>query len=390
MAFTNDIRGEGIWKSTDGGETWTQLESTADNGAFSYIQDIQVTGTGTLLAATLSGIFRSTNGGESWTVTQAGRMADIEVASNGNVFVTSGVNSSGRVFVSTDDGLSFEDISPETNGRRVELAVAPSNPDVVYAVAAGGSGATDVAWFRRSVDGGETWTEVTIPNYYTPSCTQSASHFTRGQAFFDLILAVHPNDPNMLIAGGIDLHRSTDGGTTWELISYWTGGLCDEYVHADQHAIAFRPNHPNEAAFGTDGGIDYSTDVGSADNPDFERRVRGYNTMLYYAVAMANEAGSNVMIAGAQDNGTQRYDQPGLNSTRMVAGGDGALCFIDQNNPNIQISSFVFNVYRISTNGGLSFTRISDDQSSGRFINPADYDDAQGMLFSAPNGWGLL
>ena len=383
LGFTNDIRGEGIWKSTDGGTTWNQLASTADDSNFHYVQDVKVTANGTVLAATLGGLMRSTDGGTSWSATQAGRWADIDIASNGNVFASTGVNSSGRVFVSTDDGVTWTDISPETNGRRIELAVAPSNPDVVYAVAAGGSGRNDVAWFRRTNDGGETWTGVAIPNYLNQNCGLSTDHFTRGQAWFDLTLGVHPNNPDIIVAGGIDLHRSTDGGLTWSPISYWTGTLCDEFAHADQHSMAFRPGFPNEAVFGNDGGIDYSFNVGNNDNPDFERRVRGYNTMLYYAVAMVNEPGSNIMLAGAQDNGTQRYDQPGLNSTRMVAGGDGAFCFVDQNNPDIQISSFVFNVYRVSTNGGKSFRTISGDQSAGRFINPADYDDAQGMLFSA-------
>ncbi|MEM9931830.1 MAG: hypothetical protein AAF840_18705, partial [Bacteroidota bacterium] len=165
LGFTNDIRGEGIWKSTDGGATWAQLESTADNGSFHYVQDVIVTANGTVMAATLAGLLRSTDGGDSWTSVQGGRMADLEVDSNGNVYATSGVNSSGRVFKSTNDGVSFNDISPETTGRRIELAVAPSNPQFVYAVAAGGSGTIDVEWFRRSTDGGNSWSGVTIPNY---------------------------------------------------------------------------------------------------------------------------------------------------------------------------------------------------------------------------------
>lgn len=383
LGFTDDIRGEGIWKSTDGGDTWNQIQSTAEDNAFQYVQKIQVTSVGTVLAGTLSGLRRSTNGGDTWQNTLSGRIADIEIASNGNIYASTGVNSSGNVYMSDNDGVSWSDVTPEGSGRRIELATAPSNPDVVYAVADGGSGDRDVQWFFRTSNGGSSWDRISIPNYLNGNCGLGTEFFTRGQAWFDLIISVHPENEDIIIAGGVDLHRSADGGQTWEPISYWTGSLCDEFVHADQHSMAFRPGFPNEAVFGNDGGIDYSTNVGDSENPDFERRVRGYNTMLYYAVAMANEAGSDIMLAGAQDNGTQRYDQPGINSTRQVEGGDGAYCFIDQNDSNIQISSYVFNVYNVSYNGGKSFQRISSDQGSGRFINPADYDDEQGILFSA-------
>lgn len=381
LGFTGSIRGEGIWKSTDAGTTWSQLASTTSG--FDFVQKIKVTDQGTVLAATLSGIMRSTNGGSSWDNEHSGRIADIEIASNGDIYASTGVSSTGTVVKSTDDGQNWTDITPQTGGRRIELATAPSNPNVIYAVASGGSQNNDVEWFKKSTDGGSTWSSISIPNYMNQSCSMSGSHYTRGQSWFDLILAVQPEDENVIIAGGIDLHKSEDGGETWYPISYWTGGDCDEFVHADQHEIQFRPGFPNEALFGNDGGIDYSRDVGSSDNPDFDRRVRGYNTMLFYAVAMANESGSNVMLAGAQDNGTQRFAEPGINSTRQVAGGDGAFCFIDQNNSDLQISSYVFNVFRLSTNGGKSFSTISSDQQSGRFINPADYDDFQGMLFSA-------
>ena len=209
-------------------------------------------------------------------------------------------------------------------------------------------------WFFRSEDAGDSWEEVTIPRYLSQGCQPTSDHFTRGQAFFDLILAVHPNDPEILIAGGIDLHKSQNGGRNWTPISYWTGSNCDDWVHADQHEIQFRPGHPDQAVFGNDGGVDFSFDVGSAGNPQFSPRNKGYNTVLYYAISMANEVGSNLMIAGTQDNGTHRFTQAGINSIKEVIGGDGAFCFIDQEDPDIQIGSFVFNSYYLSTNGQIN------------------------------------
>ncbi|MCE7996710.1 MAG: PKD domain-containing protein [Roseivirga sp.] len=387
LAFSGISDGDGIWKSTDSGVSWSQLNSTA-NGAFGAIQDIKITSAGTVLAATMEGFIRSTDGGTSWTTITNGEFADIEIAANGDIYTATSVNGSGNLFKSTDDGQNLTDITPQSGGERIEIAVAPSNANVIYAVAEGGSGNQDVEWFKRSDDGGETWTDLTIPlqitiNQQTGDCESGPSHFTRGQAFFDLILAVHPTDENIIIAGGVDLHKSSNAGEDWEAVSYWTGSNCQDYVHADQHAIVFRPGFPNQAIFGNDGGIDYSADIGSAANPDFERRIKGYNTVMFYSVAMVNQPGSNVMIAGAQDNGTQRFTTPGMNSTRDVFGGDGTLTFIDQTNAGIQITSFVFNFIGWSNNGGLSFTTIENDQNSGRFVNPADYDPNQGIYYSA-------
>lgn len=390
LAFSGVSQGDGVWKSTDSGVTWNQLSSTA-NGLFDAVQDIKVTSAGTVLVATLTGLKRSTDGGVNWTTVAAGEFADIEIAANDEIYASTGVNSSGSLFKSTDDGQNLTDITPQTGGRRIEIGVAPSNASVVYAVAEGGSGNQDIEWFKRSDDGGSTWRDLPIPlqmsfNSETGLCEAGPNHFTRGQAFFDLVLAVHPMNEDIVIAGGIDVHRSVNGGDDWEGVSYWTGSQCDAYVHADQHAITFRPGFPNEAIFGNDGGIDYSNDIGTATDPNFERRVKDYNTLLFYSIAMANEAGSNVMIAGAQDNGTQRFSEPGINSTRTVFGGDGTLSFIDQTDPNIQLSAFVFNFIVFSDNGGLSFTTIESDQTSGRFVNPADYDSDQGTYFSAGDG----
>lgn len=384
LAFADIAEGDGVWKSTDGGVTWNQLNSTA-NGVFGSVQDITVASNSTVFAATTNGFRRSTDGGATWTTTQSGNFADIEIAGNGDIYASTGTFGSGRLYKSTDDGQNLTDITPQSGGVRIEIAVAPSNPNVVYAVAEGGSGNQDIEWFKRSDDGGSTWKDITIPLTRDFQCNVGPDFFTRGQAFFDLILAVHPEDEDIVLAGGINIHRSMNGGEDWEGVSYWTGSQCDEYAHADQHAIAFRPGFPNEAIFGNDGGIDYSVDIGNATDPDFERRIEGYNTVMFYGIAMVNQAGSNVMIAGAQDNGTQRFSESGINSTRKVFGGDGTLTFIDQANPNIQMTAFVFNFIGWSNNGGLSFTAIEQDQSSGRFINPADYDPTLGIYYSAGN-----
>ena len=378
------IRGAGIWKSTNGGSSWSQLAST-DNSDFFYVQKVVVTGSGAVLAATHTGLFRSTNGGSSWTqILSGGRFADIEIAANGDIYASRGVFQPGVLFKSTNDGVSFSDVTPATGGQRIEIATAPSDANTVYAVASDGN-TNNIAWFRKTTNGGSSWTNVTIPTYLEQNCSFGSQQFTRGQAWYDLIMAVSPTNPNIVLVGGIDIHRSTNGGSSWSSVSYWTGN-CRSFVHADQHAMVFRPGSPDAAIFGHDGGVSYSANVGnSGATPSFSTRVNGYNVTQFYAADQINAIGSNVMLAGAQDNGSHRFTQAGINSTVEVSGGDGAFCHIDQDNGNFQISSFVFNVFFRSTNGGASFSNILNNQNFGRFINPTELDDNANILYSAAN-----
>ena len=74
-------------------------------------------------------------------------------------------------------------------------------------------------------------------------------------------MAVHPTNTNIVILGGIDTYRSTNGGSSWSLTSYWTGS-CKTYLHADQHSMQFRPGFNNEMILGNDGGVAYSSKHG--------------------------------------------------------------------------------------------------------------------------------
>lgn len=372
------VRGQGVWKSTDAGQTWSQLSSTTGS-AYYYIQKLVVTPTGRIVVATRSNIRYSDNGGTSWSSAASGVFADIEVSANGDLYASKGnVFTSGDILKSTNNGTSWSSILPSGAGtiRRVELACAPSDSNILYAVA--GNTSYNVAWMKKSINAGSTWTDLAIPRYLN----DTSVHFTRGQSWYDLILAVHPTNPAIVLAGGIDVHRTADSGATWTGVSHWYGGFSKPEVHADQHAMAFRPGANNAALFGNDGGTYYSSNVGSSSSPSFTHSVKGYNVTQFYSVALKDSLGSNYMLAGAQDNGSHQFTTAGINSTTEVTGGDGAFCFIDQDNPSYQITSYVRNNWRRSTNGGISFSNITSN-SSGRFINPADYDDAANILYAA-------
>ena len=393
-------QGGGIWKSANGGSTWSRLASTdpSTSSYFKYVNKLAVTSTGVVLAAThgsyinTGGVMRSTDGGVTWTnvlrtysttgVWDVG--ADIEIAANGDIYASFGyLWSDGKVFKSVNGGANWTDISSNVgmgSARRVELACAPSNANVLYAVASTNSGTNnDVAWMKKSIDGGASWTSLTIPKLVDDNTT----HFTRSQAWYDLILQVHPTNASVVIAGGIDIHRSVDSGATWTGISHWYGGFSKPYVHADHHSIVFRPGNPNEVVFGSDGGVDYSTNAGNTGVvPTFRSRNYYYNVTQFYSVSGVNQAASHEFLAGAQDNGTQAFSLPRSHPTREVTGGDGAFTHIDQINPDIRISSYTYNNFYRSLDGGTHFSSFGgvDD---GLFINPTAYDSQRKILYAS-------
>jgi hypothetical protein len=383
------IQGLGIWKSTDGGATWAQLAST-NISTFGFVQKIVVTNTGVVLAATRSGgIQRSTDGGATWTkVLGSGtgggitnRAADLEIAANGNIYASAGIFSVDGIYRSSDAGATWTKIySSGADEYRIEIACAPSNLDKVYALIMDADGPNQygikkVISTSNATAGSPTWTTLTNPNW----CDQGSvsNDFTRGQAWYDLIAVVDPADENTLFAGGVDIMKTTNGGTSWSQSSRWSsfGGCSGTTIHADIHSIIYKPGSSSEILVGNDGGIFRSTDGGGS----YTSRVTGYNVTQYYACAI-HPSSTNYFLAGAQDNGTQKFTAAGVNTATTVTGGDGAFCHIDQTNGNLQITSYVYNNYYVSTNGGTSFTQRFFG-NTGSFINPTDYDDNADILY---------
>ena len=401
-------RGGGIWKTSNSGSTWSRLTSTIPNDVdnvnkcFYYVNKIVIKENGYLFAATRGrysnrgGILRSIDGGTTWTIVKTvytgsgslyDRAADIEVAANGDLYASFGIFSTGKVFksINTDNGATgtWTDLSTNIvigNAMRIELACAPSNSNVIYAIAHGGSGDNDVEWFKKSTDGGINWSSITIPLMVDGS----GDHFTRGQAFYDLILAVHPSNTNFVLAGGIDLHRTLDGGSTWTGISHWYGGFSKPEVHADQHGILFRPGASNHVLFSHDDGITFSTDAGnsSVSAPGFSNKNNGYNNAQFYSCAAKNEVNSHYFLGGTQDNGSHQFTKPKIGTTTEVTGGDGAFAHIDQSNPDIQMTSYIYSKIYRSLDGGYSFP-VLINESTGHFINPSEYDSQRKILYLA-------
>ncbi|MGR3811274.1 WD40/YVTN/BNR-like repeat-containing protein [Jiulongibacter sp. NS-SX5] len=394
--------GGGIWKTTNGGTTWSKLPSTTpDYGAgasgnsvsFRIINRIETNSNGHVFAATMQGVLRSTDGGASWTNLASGDLQsnhfvnDVEVGSDDIVYIgVGGGNTYSDVYKSSNSSVgSWVKITPtySETATRTEIALAPStsgSSQVLYAISINGNG-TD--YFSKSSDAGLNWTTINEPKQGTGA---GAASFVGQQGFYDLILGVKENDPNVIYAGGITSAISIDGGTSWK--NQFDYNFHENNFFVDQHGFARRPGFPNEAIFSNDGGVYYSTDWGntSVTTPTFSKKVNGLNITQFYSVAIKGASGDGYIMGGAQDNGNQIITGPyaTIGNAYEVQAGDGGLNFIDQDNPAIQIVSYTHNSYTMYENGDktkpVQFT--PNGSNNGTFINAADYDSQNNILYA--------
>lgn len=392
------VRGDGIWKSTDGGANWFQLSSTTGN-SFSFIHKIIVDDAGNVIVgavpassySTDGGVYRSTNGGTTFTRvlntysanTELNTIADVELAADGKTyFASNGLGGvTDGIYKSTDSAKTWTRVydADDSSERRIDLVCAPSNVSYIYALVQGSGNA--IKKIMKSIDGGTTWTSCQ-PISWLDQCSSSSSDFTRNQAWYNLASAVDPSDEKILYVGGINMFRTTDTGTTWSQLSSWVG--CGGYseVHSDHHVLLFYPGSSDTLVNGNDGGV-YITKNAQSSPPTWSAVNGGFNVTQFYAGAIHPTALSHYFLTGSQDNGSQRFQAVGINSTDEVTGGDGGYCHIDQLTPDTQITAYTYDQIRISTNGFTSYT--TDNESTGNFINASDYDSDNKILYSAHN-----
>jgi hypothetical protein len=276
---------------------------------------------------------------------------------------------------------------------RTSLAIAPSNPSVVYALAAQNGGNLDqglFALFRSSQDGvAGSWNIQTRPgataDIFGPllltnvigvmrdDCARVDMVSATNMGWHCNVVAVDPLDANRVWAAGVDLFRSDDGGRTWGLASYWWVEHVASYVHADQHAIVFHPAYDgvaNQTMLATgDGGV-FRTDnaraavaygIRSACLPDssqvaFRSLSHDFGTTQFYHGAPYPDGAS--YLGGAQDNGTVIGTDGEVNSWRAGFGGDGGYVAIDPVNPSTIYAESQGGRIARSTNGGRTFLPI--------------------------------
>ena len=408
---TNDTRwgafyrGDGIYKSTNNGENWALLLSTSSGSpntteAFDFVWNVAMNPANLtqdeVYAATWNGIYRSTDGGTSWTLAQAsdstivngsGFATDVAVTSTGAVYANTKSSGVPRIWRSPD-GVNWTDIAPAgfpTSSGRIVFGLAPSNPNVVYVFIeranniSGGAGHQLWKYTYLSGNGsgsGGTWENrsANLPNMNT-------------QTGYDQIVQVKPDDENFVLVGGTDLYRSSNGFTSTTATAniggynYWPNGN----HHPDLHAGAFKPGNPNVYYSGHDGGISRADDI-RLDPMVWTSLNNGYNVTQFYSVTISPDSGDVAIMAGAQDNGTQYTDQPGMSAWTMVYGGDGTIVELAPIADDRLYTQYQNGPMHRQTRAGTNVTSMAPSGSTRQlFVNPIalDPNDSRILYYGA-------
>lgn len=358
------LRGIGVLKSTDGGENWILLNNFVNPGPnyyYYYINKILINPSNPqiLFAAVTNnseGIWRSTNGGTSWNrLTSPGQISKfcmdlVMDPINPNIMYASfGLFSADGIYKTTDGGSTWNLLSNgfparSTKFLRISLAIARSNPQILYACLSDSNYYTHS--IQKSTNGGANWFQVG-----TPYDNKILATHLGGQGWYNNIIAVHPDNPDIVFTGGINLFKSVDGGLNWTRISDgYTNKGNPLYVHVDQHVMVFHTNNSSIIYIGNDGGLFKSEDAGST----FNEINTNFQTVQFYSGAV--HPTQEIYFGGTQDNGTLRTTaQPGWS---MVLGGDGGATWVDPQNTQTVYTEYVYMCLQKSTNGGNTWTRI--------------------------------
>ncbi len=360
--------GLGAFKSIDGGVTWVQINATMGNVVVSDII-INPANTQEVVACTRNGIYKTTNGGGTWaTALSAANQWIQQIArqGSGNNLVAIGNT---RFYRSTDFGASWSttDLDPANsaifaNGR---LAVAPSNPLVVYAGWVNNTfGTCNNACIFYSTDGGLTFAK----QYDFTSSPKLISYDgvgTAGYGWANFFITVSLTDPNTLFTGGHLLYKSTNNGLNWSSVfsNWW---CC---THTDIHQLMYDPNNSSRLLNANDGGVFVSTDLGVNWAPS----SNGLFCNQYFSMGQGN-LNPDFVVGGLQDNGIIYNNTDGNYHT--YAGGDvyDHMTCDYTNNFNVYTSNTggkVFNPYNRAQKANLNLpASVASSNRQSFFISP--------------------
>ena len=372
-----DAPGMGVMRSTDGGLTWELSNDGMGNKVVGRLtmhpQDNQI-----ILAATNGGIYKSTDNGQTWVSKQIGNFKEIVFKPDNPEIVYASAN--GRFYRSTDSGESFQMItSGLSSGARGVIGVSPANPETVYFLL---TISDAFLGLYRSDDAGLSFIEQSdSPNIMSWGCEGGDG----GQAWYDLDIAVDPQNENVIFAGGVNCFKSSDGGVTWEISSHWWGDCGVPSVHADLHVLEYNP-HDGRLFAGNDGGIYWTADQGTT----WVEISDGLAISQAYKIGQSATV-SDLVINGYQDNGTATWI--GTPDWIPVIGGDGMECAIDYQNAVYSYGTLYYGeIFRITNNANSTIIAKEGHfgiNESGAWVTPflLHKSDPNKMFVGYKNVW---
>lgn len=419
------LRGAGIFRSEDAGRSWARLAG-ATSEDFYWVNDLIVVPAqpDRLYAATRTGIWRSSDGGETWSRVLApanfGGCFDLARRTDRDtdyLLASCGTFAQAAVYLNpaAESAQPWVESLADPGMGRTSLAFAPSNQNVVYALAAsyvagpGDNFRGGLHAVFQSREGGapDSW-EARVRNTdavklntvlltnpllaHLEECGSAASGFYSNLGWYTNVIAVDPTDSEIVWAGGVDLFRSDDGGANWGPVTYWAAS--PPSAHADQHVIRFHPDYDGESNqtmfLAGDGGV-WRSDNARADRPIGPQAVcdpanssvewTGLNhnlgiTQFYHGVPFPD---GRRYLGGTQDNGTLLgSDAGGSDAWDMIHGGDGGYVAVDPADPETLYAESQRLGFVKSVDGGRTFRQsvfgITEPASNFLFIAPFQMD----------------
>ena len=355
--------GMGMYKSTDGGETWTHLGLEDTRYIARIVIDpedterIYVAAMGKLFAKNNQrGLYRSTDGGASWEnvlfVSDSTGCIDVVIHPRLSRILYAAMwerirrpqkryygGPTSGLYWSSDGGDTWEEL---TNGLphgsptvgRIGISICESSPNILYAIYADNIGFFDGIY--KSEDGGEYW-----------SLTNDAGleYLFASYGWWFGNIRVDPTNPDVVFALGLDLYKTSDGGRHWYNVSY----LDQVYVHVDQHGMVIHPQNPEFIVLGNDGGLYISQNGGTAWN-----KSPGLPVTQFYTCEIDYQS-PNRLYGGTQDNGTIRTLTGDVHGWTPILGGDGFYVLVDPSDNRYVYAEYQWGGLSRSVNGGSHF-----------------------------------
>jgi photosystem II stability/assembly factor-like uncharacterized protein len=384
---TRGSYGIGILKSIDGGQNWTKsLDWSYDQNQGVWAVKVSPQDPNVVYASTTDGVYKSTDAGTTWLQVNDVVMGtsllihpdndDIVVAAHGN-FASTGFG----IYKTTNGGQSWTKIEsslPTQFEGKILLEAAPSNADIIYAsIGNGFSSGNGASWLCKSNDFGDNWS------------IQSTTDYSKWQGWFGHDVAVSPDNPDVVAVVGIEVWKSTTGGTNLQQVS--NGGLGidtpplegpdggPQFVHSDCHDVIYHPTNSNIFYVASDGGVHRSLDNGQT----FHSCNGGYQSVQFYNGFSNSHQDSLFCIGGLQDNGSIHW-QGGVIWTRVL-GGDGSWSAINTENDSIVYVSYQNLSIQKSTNKAQSFFGATPPSNNESTVFIAPYviaKDGSEMLYA--------
>ncbi|MEY4205101.1 MAG: hypothetical protein RL013_2805 [Bacteroidota bacterium] len=425
--------GDGLYKSTDGGNTWAPVASTA-GGNQQGLTTLYQSGwrvitdpsapidQDVVYMATINAIYRSSNGGTNWTAVRSGNLSgnwsyftDVAITSTGVVYATLSSDGNTKGIWRSTNGTAWTNINPPfmpTDYSRIVMGINPNDENEVYFF-----GTTPGTGHLTTYIDSEDWTSLYKYTYVSGDGTGAGGEWAdlsanlpsegtqfdqcAAQGGYDLVVKVQPGTGHVFI-GGTNLWRSTTAfktsGATTKIGGYKIGTTLPFFEiypehHPDVHDLVFLPSNPNVLISGSDGGI-HRTENCLAPYVEWTRLNNGYLTTQFYTIVLdKNAPGDNTLLGGLQDNGNFFVNSSNPNALwKQTVNGDGSFGAVAPNKEYYVLSIQQGRVAKVKMDaqGNVQAFRRIDPvgpaKSDYMFINPLAMDPSDANILYLPAG----